>query len=79
MLLLGIALGAHAQDDTDNPLLMPPAPLNEKVLSLPGDPQRPVTLQVTLFTPPGSGPFPLAVVNHGATGVNVHNRGTRYR
>jgi dienelactone hydrolase len=49
------------------------------VLSLPGDPQRPVTLQVTLFTPPGSGPFPLAVVNHGATGVNVHNRGPRYR
>jgi dienelactone hydrolase len=53
--------------------------LNEKVLRLPGDPGRPVTLEVTLYTPPGTGPFPLAVLNHGATNASSGNRGTRYR
>ena len=58
---------------------MPIAPLHEDVLSLPGDPLRPVALQVTLFTPPGPGPFPLAVMNHGATNASASNRGERYR
>ncbi|HQU17266.1 MAG: hypothetical protein B7Z66_11040 [Chromatiales bacterium 21-64-14] len=39
--------------------------LNEQVLELPGDPLHPVLLQVTLMEPNGSGPFPLAVLNHG--------------
>src|ERR1700677_218692 len=39
--------------------------LNERVLSVPGDPARPVMLQVTTFTPDGPGPFPLAILNHG--------------
>ncbi len=43
-----------------------------------GDPARPVTLEVTLFTPPGPGPFPLAVMNHGATNASAANRGERY-
>jgi dienelactone hydrolase len=51
--------------------LFPPAPLHEQVLSLPGDPARPVALQVTLFTPDGPGPFPLAVLNHGANGTTM--------
>jgi dienelactone hydrolase len=39
--------------------------LNERVLMLPGSPERAVALQVTVFSPPGAGPFPLAVINHG--------------
>lgn len=66
---------AHAEDDGRFPL----ASMHEEVLSLPGDPSRPVALQVTLFAPPGPGPFPLAVVNHGATNVSATNRGERYR
>ena len=56
----------------------PDAPLHEQVLNVPGDKERPVTLQVTVFTPDGPGPFPLAVVNHGATNVSDSNRGERY-
>jgi dienelactone hydrolase len=44
----------------------PSAPLNETVLQLPGDPAREGTLQVTIMTPAGLGPFPLAVMNHGS-------------
>ena len=57
---------------------LPMAPLHEQVLLLPGDPDRPVSLQVTLFTPSGAGPFPLAVMNHGATDASAGNRGQRY-
>ena len=62
------AFAAHAQlaDGPDNPKLVPPAPVNERPLKLSGDPDRPVELVVTLYTPPGSGPFPLAIVNHAA-------------
>lgn len=79
LLLLGIARPAQAQIEGFNPALAPPAPMNEKVLRLAGDPERPVTLEVTLYTPPGPGPFPLAVLNHGATNAGKGNRGTRYR
>ncbi|MEO8926591.1 MAG: CocE/NonD family hydrolase [Caulobacteraceae bacterium] len=47
------------------------------MLSLPGDPARPVMLQATLYLPPGPGPFPLAVVNHGSDGKPRDN--PRYR
>ena len=56
---------------------LPGAPLHEQVLSLPGNP--PVPLEVTLYEPDGAGPFPLAVMNHGATGASSSNRGERYR
>ena len=59
------ALPAAATED--EAALFPPVPMHERVLSLPGDPARPVLLQVTLFEPEGTGPFPLAVVLHGAT------------
>ena len=58
---------------------VPGAPLHEEVLNLPGDPARPVTLQVTFYKPSGPGPFPLAVINHGATNASANNRGDRYR
>jgi dienelactone hydrolase len=58
------ALAASQSDDAR----MPNAPMHEQVLKLAGDPARPVTLEATLFEPPGAGPFPLAVINHGAQG-----------
>lgn len=58
---------------------LPLAPYHEGVLMLSGDPARSVTLEVTLLTPYGPGPFPLAVMNHGATNASAHNRGERYR
>jgi dienelactone hydrolase len=30
---------------------------------------KPVRLEVVIFKPPGTGPFPLAVINHGSTGA----------
>jgi dienelactone hydrolase len=51
--------------------LVPNGPLNEKILNIPGDPERPLTLQVTVFTPDGPGPFPLAVENHGGAGDDL--------
>jgi dienelactone hydrolase len=65
--------------EVPNPAILPDAPLNEKVLDVPGDPDRPVTLEVFLFTPEGPGPFPLAVVNHGATGKLSPDLATRHR
>jgi dienelactone hydrolase len=62
-----------------NDTRLPAAPLNEEVHHLTGDPDRPVTLEVTLFKPDGPGPFPLAVMNHGATNASDTNRGERYR
>lgn len=80
LVLLSFAPVALAQEDsnTDGPLL-PGVTINERVLSVPGDPRRPVTLQVTVLTPPGPGPFPLAVANHGASDISNHSRGDRYR
>lgn len=58
---------------------LPPAPLNEQVVMLPGDPARPVSLQVTLMRPDGPGPFPLAIVLHGASGKKPPRQEPRYR
>jgi dienelactone hydrolase len=65
---LAITLPAMAASDSDE-ARMPNAPMREQLLKLPGDPARPVTLEATLFEPPGAGPFPLAVINHGAKGA----------
>lgn len=54
---------ASASDAHD----LPPAPLNETVLTVPVDTSPPVRLQVTLYMPSRGGPFPLALVNHGAS------------
>jgi dienelactone hydrolase len=45
--------------------------MNEQVLYISTGGDEPVDLQVTVFTPDGSGPFPLAVINHGAPRNNV--------
>ena len=82
LLLAAIPLAAippvWAQTEAAEADARPNAPLNERILSIPGDPTQPVTLQVTLYIPDGPGPFPLAVMNHGATAVSTQNRGSRY-
>jgi dienelactone hydrolase len=77
-----LAMGGFARADDDvakEAELLPPAPLHEQVLSLPGDRKRPVMLQVTYFTPDGPGPFPLAIVNHGASSNGRPEAMQRYR
>ncbi len=39
--------------------------VHEKILQVPTDNSPPVLLQVTVYTPDGTGPFPLVVINHG--------------
>ena len=66
--------GESAEDE-----LIPGVAVNERVLAISGDAQNPVRLEVTLLTPSGAGPFPLAVLNHGATNASAVSRGQRYR
>jgi len=81
---LVIALGCtsplvRAQEPDESGPLLPGVEINERVMSAPGDPQRPVQLQVTVMTPPGPGPFPMVVANHGADDASRYSRGQRYR
>jgi len=55
------------------------AQMHERVVTLNGDPSRPVTLQTTIFTPDGPGPFPTVIFNHGADNISRTHRGTRQR
>ena len=57
----------------------PEASMNERVLMVPVDAQRNVRLQVTVLQPDGPGPFPLAVVNHGASGKQPPAQMERHR
>ena len=63
----------------EDPPLVFGAPLNEQVLRIPGDGRHPVMLEVTLYMPDGPGPFPLAVMNHGADGKKPPKLHKRYR
>jgi len=63
LLMTLCAPAASASDAHD----LPPAPLNETVLTVPVETAPPVRLQVTLYMPSRGGPFPLALVNHGAS------------
>ena len=66
---------ARAAEDE---MIAPTASMNERVLTIPGDSQSPAMLQVTVLTPDGPGPFPLAVMNHGAGGARP-DQAPRYR
>ena len=54
------------------------ASVSERILSMPGDPDRPARLVVTVLTPDGPGPFPLAIMNHGAAGSTRTDLEPRY-
>ncbi|MDR3533808.1 MAG: prolyl oligopeptidase family serine peptidase [Rhodopila sp.] len=78
MLVMG-QLAYAAADETPGPDAPPNASLNEQVIRIPGEEPPAVTLQVTILHPNGNGPFPLAIMNHGATGASMGHRGERYR
>jgi dienelactone hydrolase len=77
-LVLSTVVRIALADDATDATLKPDAPLNERVLAIPGDPASPVTLEVTVYTPEGSGPFPLAVMNHGSTSDEPPAQQPRY-
>ncbi|GAB2580171.1 CocE/NonD family hydrolase [Dyella jejuensis] len=76
-LLLALASVAFADNDADK--APDEALLHEQVVQIAGDPDAPATLVMTIFTPPGPGPFPLAVMNHGSTGGIPPEQQPRYR
>ncbi|MEM5318177.1 CocE/NonD family hydrolase [Paraburkholderia sp. JHI869] len=54
----------------DHSAIEPEAPLNEQILRVPVQASPLVTLEVTVYMPAhsaGGGPFPLALINHGAS------------
>lgn len=59
--------------------IAPSTSMNEQVLRIPGDKLRPATLVATLLKPDGPGPFPLVVMNHGASGTPNPADEPRYR
>jgi dienelactone hydrolase len=52
--------------------------LNEQVIRIPVEDPPAVTLEVTIMHPDGPGPFPLAIMNHGAANISSGHRGDRY-
>jgi dienelactone hydrolase len=78
-LILAVAVTAPGRaDEAADPAPPPNASLNEQVIRIPGGEDPPaVTLQTTIMHPDGTGPFPLVIMNHGATHVSMGNRGRR--
>jgi hypothetical protein len=62
----GIAKGAAIPGEHPN------AKFNERIFEVPVSVRPPVKMKVTLFMPPRGGPFPLVVMNHGASHDPVH-------
>jgi dienelactone hydrolase len=79
ILLLAVTQLAFADDPTDVEKAPDAALLHERVLHIPSDQDDPVTLVMTVYTPDGSGPFPLAVMNHGAASDVPPEQQPRYR
>ncbi len=70
VLLLALILGKEAVARTPEPLEAIGPNLNEEVLTVPVHSSESVDLQVTLFKPPGPGPFPILLINHGKSEGN---------
>ncbi|HUA82159.1 MAG TPA: prolyl oligopeptidase family serine peptidase [Dyella sp.] len=78
MLLLAAAQVSFADDDSDAAKAPDAALLHERILRVAGDRADPVTLVMTVYTPDGPGPFPLAVMNHGSTSAMPPAEQPRY-
>ncbi len=78
LLVMLLVAGRTLADDQAGPEPPVGASLNEQVIRIPGDEPPAVTIQTTIMHPDGNGPFPLAIMNHGADGNTVGRRGTRY-
>ena len=76
---LAVALAAPIAAAADAVSVAPPVSMNEQVLNILGDPARPALIVTTLLKPDGPGPFPLAVMNHGASGTARPFDEPRYR
>jgi len=79
-LVLGsIPAGAREPGAQEPDAAWPMAAIQRRDLMLPGDPARPVKLEVVLLTPPGPGPFPLVIWNHGTAEDDAARREGRNR
>ncbi len=78
MFLLVVANMSLADDASDAVKAPDAALLHERILHVTGDPDDPVTLVMTVYTPDGPGPFPLAVMNHGSTSALPPAQQPRY-
>lgn len=78
LVLLGPSLSAQTvrSTPTPGPLSAEEGEFRRQIWLTPG-PAENVVIRATLFRPPGPGPFPLAVINHGST-QNVERR-ARFR
>lgn len=48
--------------------------LREQVIMIPAGPDGAVALETTVFRPPGPGPFPLLIINHGKQAGDPHQQ-----
>jgi dienelactone hydrolase len=64
---LALLICQGSADAAEIPLDRPNAPLNERILTVSVDSSPQVRLKVTIYMPSRGGPFPLALVNHGAS------------
>jgi dienelactone hydrolase len=70
-LLISIALLCFARTSVGEERQRIPKTLNEQVVMIPvGTGWGKVEIETTLFVPPGPGPFPLVVINHGKASGN---------
>jgi dienelactone hydrolase len=75
VVLVAIALSSASPATADNtPVALDPT-VNEQVVMLPVSQNgQSFQFQTTLFKPPGNGPFPLLVMNHGKDRGNSHQQ-----
>ena len=68
-LLLCSALASACGSAQEMPL---DARLREHLVMIPAGPEQSVALETTVFQPPGPGPFPLLIINHGKQAGDPH-------
>ena len=79
VLLLSGPIAVQAQTPDDSRPLLSDVAINEQTFKVASADGPQIELQITVLRPPGAGPFPLAVMNHGAAEFSYTNRGSRYR